>query len=73
MTPTRVATVLLALAAVVVGALLLAVPHYNDDAAEQPWQFEVGMAIFRHGFPVVLLATIVALIWMRRSDGGGAE
>jgi hypothetical protein len=65
---TRVATILLALAVFIVAALLLAAANYQDDAPRQAWQYSVGMAIFRFGFPVLLAAAIITLIWLRRGD-----
>jgi heme/copper-type cytochrome/quinol oxidase subunit 2 len=67
-TPTRVATVLLAFAVLIVAALLLAAAKYHDDEAQQPWQYEIGMATFRIGFPILLIAAITMLIWLRRRD-----
>jgi hypothetical protein len=68
MRPTRVATALLALTALLLAAALLAAANYQDDAPEQNWQFDLGLTIVRFGLPVLIAAAIVSLISILRSD-----
>jgi hypothetical protein len=44
------------------------VQNHHDDARQQPWQFDLGMTHLPLRLPVVLVATIIAPIWMRRTD-----
>ena len=68
MTRTRVATVLLAVVAVIVAAALLAAANYHDDAPEQTWQFDVGIAVVRFGLPALIAVGIIAVISALRND-----
>jgi hypothetical protein len=62
-------TALLALAALIVAAALVAAANYQDDAADQAWQFEIGTAMVRFGLPVLIAAAILLVIWSLRNDG----
>jgi uncharacterized membrane protein len=58
----RLMTVLLGFAAVIVVAALVAAANYQDDASDQAWQFELGIAVVRFGLPVLVAGAIVLVI-----------
>jgi hypothetical protein len=68
MTPRRAATAFLAVAAVIITAALLAAANYHDDAPEQTWQYDLGIAVVRFGLPVLIAIAIISVISAIRND-----